>query len=156
MYNPNFVPLKKKKGNLYKEDDQIHKPVIDQVKLSIVTPPDELPLPLVVAVPQVLVLLHYGEVGGYHSISTRPDKLEAFFCIRVEVVEENASNTTRDIPVLDSEVVITPSLELAVVHGVVLIAGSLEGRVKVLSILFIQVVRSQVTSSSKPPSGLPR
>ena len=67
-------------------------------------PPHELPLPLVISVPPLLVLGYHGDVGGSHGLGAVLHKLKARFLVRrVEVVEENASNSSRDLKIFDSD-----------------------------------------------------
>ena len=66
-------------------------------------PPHELPLPLVIAVPPVLVLGHHGDVGGSHGLGAVLHKLKARLLIwGVQVVEEDTSNSSRDLKIFDS------------------------------------------------------
>merc|ERR1719402_677379 len=129
-------------------------PIVHKVELCIVTSPDQLPVPLLLGETQPLVLSHHWQVAGDHCIPTTSDKLEAPFCIwGIQVVKEDAPYPPRDVPVLNPKVIITPGLELGVVLGVVLVARLLQSAVKVDSILLVQVVRSEVTATTKPPPG---
>ena len=57
-----------------------------------------------------------------------------------QIVEKDSSNTPRDSPVFDPEVVVAPGLVLGVVFRIMLVAGSLQAAVEVLRIGLVQVV----------------
>ena len=60
-----------------------------------------------------------------------------------QIVEKDSSNTPRDSPVFDPEVVVAPGLVLGVVFRIMLVAGGLQAAVKVLRIGLVQVVAMQ-------------
>ena len=57
-----------------------------------------------------------------------------------QIVEKDSSNTPRDSPVFDPEVVVAPGLVLGVVFRIMLVAGGLQAAVEVLRIGLVQVV----------------
>ena len=57
-----------------------------------------------------------------------------------QIVEKDSSNTPRDSPVFDPEVVVAPGLVLGVVFRIVLVAGGLQAAVEVFRISLVQVV----------------
>jgi hypothetical protein len=59
---------------------------------------------------------------------------------RHQIVKENSADAAPDPTVLDPEVVVAPGLELGVVLGVVLVAGRLQGPVKVAHVVLVKVV----------------
>ena len=60
-----------------------------------------------------------------------------------QIVEKDSSNTPRDSPVFDPEVVVAPGLVLGVVFRIMLVAGGLQAAVEVLRISLVQVVAMQ-------------
>lgn len=117
------------------------------------TSTNELPFALFVAVGSVLVLFHHGQKDGHDGVGAVLDELEARILTGlIEVVEKDATDTARDSAMLDLEVVVAPGLELLVVIVVMLVAGDLEGAMEPFSIILIQVVGRQITSTSKPPT----
>ena len=70
----------------------------------------------------------------------------------IEVIEENASDSPRLFPVGNVKVLVAPLLEGRVKNaGGVVIAGDFESLVEVNRVFLVEIRRSQITSSSKPP-----
>lgn len=71
----------------------------------------------------------------------------------IEVVEENASDSSRFFSVGDVKVLVAPLLEgtIECARGVSA-AGVFEGLVEMYRVLFVYITWGQVASSSKPPS----
>ena len=72
----------------------------------------------------------------------------------VQVVEKYSSNAAVEPPVLDSKVLVTPSLEVLIILWVMFVTGSLQCLVEISTIIFFKIVGSKVTHTSKPPSFL--
>ena len=87
------------------------------------------------------------------SIGAVLDKTEATLSVwSVQIIKKDATNTPGDSSMFDAEVIVTPSLEFAVVLVVMLVANFLKGVVEVLDIIFIQIIGSQISATAKPPS----
>mmetsp|Transcript_7746 Transcript_7746/g.11352 ORF Transcript_7746/g.11352 Transcript_7746/m.11352 type:complete len:220 (+) Transcript_7746:425-1084(+) len=67
------------------------------------------------------------------------------------IIEEDSSESTGLITVLNDEVSVGPSLELRVVIGVVFVADLLVGSMEMLHVLLIDVGGSDISSSPEPP-----
>ena len=71
----------------------------------------------------------------------------------VEVIEENASDSPRFFPVRNVKVLVAPLLEGGVENARgVFVAGDFKSLVEVNGVFFVEIRRSQIASSSKPPS----
>ena len=85
---------------------------------------DVLPLLLCQPVPLHLVLLQDGQVGGEECLGTGLYELKASVLVRrVKIIKEYSTNATVYPPVLDSEVLVTPSLEGCIILWIMLVTG---------------------------------
>lgn len=70
----------------------------------------------------------------------------------IEVIEENASDAPRLLSVGNIKVLVAPLLEGMIKNSrSVFVAGGFESLVEVNTVLFVEIGRGQVASSSKPP-----
>jgi len=71
----------------------------------------------------------------------------------IEVVEENASDSSRFFSVGDVKVLVAPLLEGTIEYARgVSVAGVFEGFVEMYRVLLVYITWSQIASSSEPPS----
>src|SRR5690606_33601159 len=77
--------------------------------------------------------------------------LEAAF---VQIVEEQAADSTGFAAVLDIEVLVAPALEAGVVVGAERIARRFRHAMPMHAVLLVAVVRREVEAAAEPPDGL--
>ena len=71
----------------------------------------------------------------------------------IEVIEENASDPPRLFPVGNVKVLVAPLLEGRIEDpGGMFVAGDFKGLVEVNRVFLVEIRRSQIAPSSKPPS----
>jgi hypothetical protein len=127
--------------------------IVDKVELDVSTSSELLPLLLLGSVREILSSLDDGHVRGQERSKRRPDETKELLGILVlEIIEEDTSDTSGLLSVLNDEVLITPLLKLPVVVLVVLVASFLESLVEVNSVLLKQVRGGKIASSTEPPS----
>lgn len=111
-----------------------------------------MPLFFLLSERHVLSLGNNWQVRRQESVEAVFDNGQDFLWITVvKVIEEDTTDTTGFVSVLDEEILVTPLLEARVQSGIMLIQGLLVTSVEQLGILFVQVRRSQVGTTAKPP-----
>src|SRR5437867_6321475 len=116
-------------------------PVVHQVEFDVSTAPISLEIALPFAVRQILAPEQNRFIGGEKMISDAAGKRETVFEVRiVQIVVEDATDTTRFAPMLEIEVFVAPAFEARVVIGTQRRKGIAAGRVKVDCVFDVTIV----------------
>mmetsp|Transcript_48878 Transcript_48878/g.140483 ORF Transcript_48878/g.140483 Transcript_48878/m.140483 type:complete len:308 (-) Transcript_48878:347-1270(-) len=127
--------------------------VVDQVELNITSTSHKLPFLLLLGEFIILVLLNDRPVSLDNRVQTFLAEFENGIRVTVVlVIEENSSESSSFITVLNDEVSVSPSLEFLVVFRVMLVADFLVSSVEVLHVVLIDVTGSDIGTASEPPN----
>lgn len=125
--------------------------VIHQVELRVAATSELLPLFLLFREGIVLVLFDNGTVGSHYMIDSIFTKVKDLFWISiVQVVKEDASQSSTFAAMLDQKVVIRPLFELGIVLWIMSITDIFVGSMEVLHILFVNVDGRDIRSTTWP------
>lgn len=127
---------------------------MDQVELHISASADLLPILLLLRVWHILTLVDNWQVRWQEALQASLDESKTVLLVVlrvVQVVKEDAANTSALVAVLVGEVPVAPLLETWVVGLVVLVAGNLDRLVEVDCVLVEEVRWSEIGSTAEPP-----
>ena len=115
-------------------------PIVNQVELNISSTTHELPFLFLLCEFVVLVLSDDRSVGLDDGVQAFLGEFKVLIgCLVVLIVEEDSSQTTSFVSVLDYEVTVGPRLEFFVVLRIVLVANFLVCSVEVLHVFFVDI-----------------
>mmetsp|Transcript_580 Transcript_580/g.1189 ORF Transcript_580/g.1189 Transcript_580/m.1189 type:complete len:281 (-) Transcript_580:447-1289(-) len=128
-------------------------PIVNQVELNISSTTHELPFLFLLCEFVVLVLSDDRSVGLDDGVQAFLGEFKVLIgCLVVLIVEEDSSQTTSFVSVLDYEVTVGPRLEFFVVLRIVLVANFLVCSVEVLHVFFVDITGGDISTTSEPPN----
>mmetsp|Transcript_11917 Transcript_11917/g.20237 ORF Transcript_11917/g.20237 Transcript_11917/m.20237 type:complete len:256 (+) Transcript_11917:1811-2578(+) len=127
--------------------------IIDKVELHISSTTHELPLLLLFCEWIIFMCFNNRTIGGHDRVDGILGKFEQFFWLTIiQVIEEDTTKSTSFITVRNNKVLIGPRFEFGVEFWIVTITDLLVCSMEMPHIIFIEVCRSNIGSTSKPPN----
>mmetsp|Transcript_13456 Transcript_13456/g.22122 ORF Transcript_13456/g.22122 Transcript_13456/m.22122 type:complete len:239 (-) Transcript_13456:705-1421(-) len=127
--------------------------IVDKVELHISSTTHQLPLLLLFCEWIIFVCFNNRTIGGHDGVDGILGKFEQFLWITIiQVIKEDTPKSTSFITMRNHKVLICPRFEFGVEFWIVTITDLLVCSMEMLHIIFIEVCRSDIGTTPKPPN----